>query len=241
MSLQTAIAELAPPAWEPPATPLVAGCFVCFPRGGHGPGAAGDPAVAAAAALLGNRIVATQVVHGTAGAAYTPGLLALREGRLLAAGVAGLDPEPDVILLDATGRDHPRRGGLATHLGWALDLPTIGVTHRPLLAEGAWPADVPGATSPLRIGQDLVAHWLRTRTGTRPLAVHAGWRTTAATACEVVRPLCRVRTPEPLREARRLARMGRSALAVGQMVDGSAHTAMRGCRCDDRPPRRRDL
>jgi len=215
VALQTAVAEFTPRPWDPKATPLVAGCFVCFPRGGHGPGAAGDPAVAASAALLNGRIVATYAVHGTAGAPYAPGLLALREGALLAVAVDCLDPKPDVVLLDATGRDHPRRAGLATHLGWALDLPTIGVTHRPLLASGGWPADVAGAVSPLRIGNEVVGYWLRTRTGVRPLAVHAAWRTTAEAACDVMRPLCRMRTPEPIRQARRIARTERSARPSG--------------------------
>ena len=213
--LQTAIAERSPPAWEPPAAPRVAGCFVCFPRGEHGPGAAGDPAVAAAVVLQGGRVVGTRIVHGAAGAAYTPGLLALREGPLLASAVDSLEPRPDVVLVDATGRDHPRRAGLAMHLGWALEIPTIGVTHRPLLAEGAWPADTAGAASPLRIEGEVVGCWLRTRSGARPLAVHAGWRTTARTACDILRPLCHVRTPEPLRQARRLARAERSSPAVG--------------------------
>jgi deoxyribonuclease V len=150
-------------------------------------------------------------VLGAAGAAYAPGLLALREGALLAEAVERLEGRPDVVLLDATGRDHPRRAGLATHLGWALDLPTIGVTHRPLVAKGAWPADAVGAASPLRIGTEVVGSWLRTRSGARPLAVHAGWRTTVAVANDAILALCRVRTPEPLRQARRLARTARAA------------------------------
>ena len=55
-------------------------------------------------------------------------------------------------LVDTTGRDHPRRAGLATSLGAVLDLPTVGVTHRPLLAAGDWPDDRRGATAPLRVG-----------------------------------------------------------------------------------------
>ncbi|HSD03229.1 MAG TPA: endonuclease V, partial [Gaiellales bacterium] len=104
VALQTAIAALTPPVWEPPAAPLVGGCFVCFPRGGHGPGAAGDPAMAAAAVLRGGRVVASHIAHGEAGAAYAPGFLALREGPLLAAPVDELDARPDVLLVDATGR-----------------------------------------------------------------------------------------------------------------------------------------
>jgi deoxyribonuclease V len=57
---------------------------------------------------------------------------------------------------------------------------------------------------------DLVGYWLRTRAGTRPLAVHAAWRTDPATASEVVLAACRTRTPEPLRQARRRAREARA-------------------------------
>jgi deoxyribonuclease V len=217
--LQSAIAGLKPPVWDPPAKPLVAGCFVCFPRGKRGAGAAGDPAVTAAVATQDGRIVATRVVPGVAGAAYAPGVLALRQGALLAEAVEGLEQRPDVVLLDATGRDHPRRAGLATHLGWALDLPTIGVTHRPLIAQGAWPDDAPGAASPLRIDAEVVGCWLRTRSGARPLAIHAGWRTTVPVARIVVQSLCRVRTPEPLRHARRLARTARAAGMDGAAGD----------------------
>jgi deoxyribonuclease V len=63
-----------------------------------------------------------------------PGLLALREGPALAAAVAALRTRPDVLLVDASGADHPRRAGLTVHLGWALDLPTVGVTNRPIRA-----------------------------------------------------------------------------------------------------------
>src|SRR4029453_17576075 len=86
---------------------------------------------------------------GRAGPPYEPGLLALREGALLEGAVRALGHPPDVLLVDATGRDHPRRAGLALHLGAMLELPTIGVTHRLLAAEGGWPADERGARSPL--------------------------------------------------------------------------------------------
>src|SRR5215213_9415335 len=57
----------------------------------------------------------------------------------------------------------PRRAGLAFHLGAVLGLPTVGVTTRPLVAGGAWPADQRGATAPLRLGGELVGCWVRTR------------------------------------------------------------------------------
>jgi deoxyribonuclease V len=154
------------------------------------------------------------VVEGAAGAAYEPGLLALREGPVLEAAVRALTVGPDVLLVDATGRDHPRRAGLALHLGAILDQPSAGVTHRPLLATGAWPADERGARSPLRLEGELVGFWLRTRAGTRPLAVHAGWRVDAEEAVELVLASTRrPRTPEPLRAARRAARRARAGAA----------------------------
>jgi deoxyribonuclease V len=116
-----------------------------------------------------------------------------------------------VLLADATGRDHPRGAGLATALGAVLDLPTVGVTHRPLVAGGEWPDDRRGATAPLRIGDETVGCWLRTRTRARPLAVHPAWRTDLDAAIEVVLGATRrVRTPEPLRTARTAARRERS-------------------------------
>jgi deoxyribonuclease V len=137
-------------------------------------------------------------------------LLALREGPLLEAAVRALAEPFDVLLVNATGRDHPRRAGLAVHLGAVLELPTVGVTHRPLLATGAWPGDTRGSTAPLELDGELVGHWVRTRAGTRPLAVHAAWRTDPELATRLVLDQCRTRTPEPLRQARRVARRARS-------------------------------
>jgi deoxyribonuclease V len=185
----------------------VGGCFVCSERAKRGRGSAGDRVWAAAA--VGDAIA---TVRGEAGAPYEAGLLALREGRALETAVRRLGRPVDVLLLDATGRDHPRRAGLAVHLGAVLDVPTVGVTHRPLLADGAWPDDSRGARSPLTVDGDLVGYWVRTRPGTRPLAVHAGWRTDADTAVEIVlAALGRYRAPEPLRNARRAAREARAA------------------------------
>jgi deoxyribonuclease V len=146
---------------------------------------------------------------GMAAAPYVAGLLALRSGQLLAEAVRALSTRPDILLIDATGYDHPRRAGLARHIGAMLDVPTAGVTHRPLLAAGSWPAAEAGAVSPLSLDGELVGYWTRTRAGCRPLAVHAGWRTDASTAVRVVMAVSRHRTPTPLREARRLARTAR--------------------------------
>jgi deoxyribonuclease V len=202
-----------PEPWCLTGTPAApGGCFVCFGRGKAGPGARGDPGWAGAAILRGAGDVITVASTGEAGAPYVPGLLVRREGLLLEAAVRALPELPDVLLVDATGRDHPRKAGLALHLGAVLDVPTVGVTHRPLLAEGEWPADERGARSPLVLEGEVVGHWVRTRPGTRPLACHAAWRTDPDTAAELVLALTgQRRTPEPLRQARTAARRARAA------------------------------
>jgi deoxyribonuclease V len=202
---QLRLGALEPEPWRLDRNARIGGVFVCFARGQSGAGEAGDPAWPAAS--VGSR---SAVAPGRAGAPYEPGLLALREGPLLEGAVRGLGEAPDVLLVDATGRDHPRRAGLAFHLGAVLELPTVGVTHRPLAAEGDWPPDVRGARSPLLLAGELVGYWLRTKAGTRPLAVHAAWRTDPETAVEIVLATCGMRTPEPLRRARRRAREARA-------------------------------
>jgi len=204
---QLDLARAAPSPWRPVREPLVGGCFVCFARGKTGAGAAGDPGWAGAALADGR----TAVVAGPAGAPYEAGLLALREGPLFERAVRALAERPEVLIVNATGRDHPRRAGLALHLGARLDVPTIGVTHRLLMASGEWPADERGGRSPIMLDGETVGAWLRTRPGTRPLAVHPGWRTDVDTGVELVLATTgQRRTPEPLRLARSAARTARA-------------------------------
>lgn len=211
ISEQEELARATPPPWHWTADAAVAGCFVCFVRGKAGPGQVGDPGWAGAALFRDDEIGASAVVTGAAGAAYQPGLLALREGSLLEAAVLGLVETPELLLVNATGRDHPRRAGLALHLGAVLDVPTVGITHRLLVAEGDWPADERGATSPFRVEDEPAGYWLRSRQGTRPLAVNAAWRTDAETAVAAATAIMgTTRTLPPLREARRLARTARA-------------------------------
>jgi deoxyribonuclease V len=192
-------------------TARIGGCWVCFPRGLAGAGTDHDPAWSAAVRMFGGRVVERRIINGFATAPYMPGLMALRLGPLMERTVRALSGDLDVLLLDATAGDHPRRAGLALHLGAELDVPTIGVTHRPLVASGSWPDDHRGATSLLRIDGAVVGCWQRTQPGIRPLAVHPGWRMDLETAVAVITMLTRRRrTPEPLRRARQLARRARS-------------------------------
>jgi deoxyribonuclease V len=92
-----------------------------------------------------------------------------------------------------------------------LGVPTVGVTHRPLLAESDWPASPKGESAPLVLDGEQVGAWVRRRAGVRPVAAHPAWRTDIDTAFAVVlRTGGSHRTPEPLRRARRLARLART-------------------------------
>lgn len=201
--MQPALAAASPEPWEAGDAGEVGGCFVCF--------ASDDRGWAAAAVVAGGRLRRSALAAGMAGGPYLPGMLILREGALLETAVRSLVRPPEVLLVNAAGRDHPRRAGLALHLGALLGLPTVGVTNRPLLAAGPQPGLDRGANAPLRLDGEVVGAWVRTRPGTRPLAVHAAWRTDPATAIAVVMTVVgTARTPEPLRHARRLAREARA-------------------------------
>lgn len=205
--LATAAARQPLHRWDP-AAPL-GGCFVCFD--------AGDRPFAGAAVLAADHrlIAATSATAAPVTAPYVPGLLALRELPILVAVMAELEPRPPLLLVNATGRDHPRRAGLALHLGAVLDLPTIGVTHRPLLAADTpprWDIAGRGATEPIVVDGEAVADWVVTRTGCRAVVAHPGWCTDRATARAVVVAATgsKSRTPEPIRVARQSARTARA-------------------------------
>jgi deoxyribonuclease V len=157
-------------------------------------------------------VEAAAVVSDRVPAAYTAGLLALREGPILAAAISRLGRSADVFLVDATGLDHPRSAGLALHLGAVTGLPTVGVTRRPLLARGALPPKVRGATAPVQLDGRTVGCWVCTRSGARPVVAHAAWRTGPDTAAAVTLMASTeaARTPVPLQEARRVAREART-------------------------------
>jgi deoxyribonuclease V len=201
-----------PPAPELlPSDLLVAGVYVTYPSGAGGPGAAGEPLWAAAILMQGEEVLAEALERGLTGGPYVAGLLALRCGTLLERAVRALPQRPDLLVVDATGRDHPRRAGLALHLGAVLDVPSVGFTNRVLLAEAAPVDDRRGAASPLLLEGELVGYAVRMAGGVNPLHAHAAWRTTPDLARRAALSLTsRRRTPEPLRRARTLARVARA-------------------------------
>jgi deoxyribonuclease V len=171
----------------------------------------GEQVWAAAVVVRDARSLAEAVVAGRAGGDYRPGYLALREGPVLERAVRALGLQPDVVLVNASGLDHPRAAGLAVHLGAVLGVPTVGVTDRPLLARAIEPGPERGEATPLICEDRVVGVVVRTRRASRPVCVHAAWRTDPEIAREVVLSVSGpARTPEPLRLARRLARIERA-------------------------------
>jgi deoxyribonuclease V len=142
---------------------------------------------------------------------YIPGLLGFRELPALLKAFAGLRHVPHAVLCDGHGRAHPRRFGLASHLGVLLDLPAIGCAKSRLIGTYAEPGPTRGAHTPLRDQGEVIGAVLRTRDRIRPLYVSVGHRVTLPDAVWVVLQCGRgYRIPEPLRQAditvRRLAR-----------------------------------
>ena len=148
---------------------------------------------------------------------YVPGLLSFREVPALLEAVGRLGQTPDLVFCDGHGYAHPRRFGLACHLGLWLDLPAVGVAKSRLTGRHAEPGPAKGdfawllADGPLRPGERIGAV-LRTRERTRPVYVSAGHRVSLRTALALVLACTtRYRLPEPVRLADALSKAGRAA------------------------------
>jgi deoxyribonuclease V len=105
---------------------------------------------------------------------YVPGLLSFREAPAVIAAFDGLEHEPDVLLCDGQGIAHPRRMGLAAHIGLYLGIPTIGCAKSWLCGQFQEPDRERGKWSPLTDGADTIGAVVRTRTGVKPLFVSPG-------------------------------------------------------------------
>nr|AMP54130.1 endonuclease V [uncultured bacterium]AMP56265.1 endonuclease V [uncultured bacterium]AMP56318.1 endonuclease V [uncultured bacterium] len=139
---------------------------------------------------------------------YIPGLLSFREVPAALAAFEGLAALPDLVMVDGQGIAHPRRLGVASHLGLWLDLPTIGVAKSRLCGRHGEPGPERGDWTPLIDGPDdeLIGAVLRSRVGVKPLFVSPGHRVSLPTALAwVVACLGRTRLPEPTKLADRLA------------------------------------
>jgi len=148
------------------------------------------------------RVVETQVVDGKVDFPYVPGLLSFREAPLTLAAFERLDITPDLVLFDGQGIAHPRRLGLASHLGLSLDTPTIGCAKSLLCGRHEVPGDEPGSYAEIRDGGEIIGAALRTKPGVKPVYVSIGHKLSLESAIYWVLKCCRgYRLPEPARLA----------------------------------------
>ena len=144
---------------------------------------------------------------------YVPGLLSFREAPAVLAAYADLTVEPDVILCDGQGYAHPRRFGLASHLGVILERPTIGCAKSRLIGEYEEPERAFGDNTPLVDRGEVVGAAVRTRPRHKPLFVSPGHKISVETAVEITLACCRngAFLPEPTRLAHQLVTQERRA------------------------------
>lgn len=137
---------------------------------------------------------------------YVPGLLAFREGPVVLAALEKLTRRPDVLILDAHGLAHPRRMGLATHLGVILDLPSVGCAKSRLCGEYSEPGPEKGSWTRLCDEDEIIGAVVRTRDNIRPVFVSVGHRVDLETAVSLVLGCAPTyRLPETTRWAHRVA------------------------------------
>lgn len=177
---------------------------------------------AAAAVVLsfpGLELAEVEVVTGSISFPYVPGLLSFREAPLMLEACRRLETTPDVVLVDGQGIAHPRRIGLASHLGLLLDTPAIGCAKSRLLGQHDEPGLERGSYALLMDGGEVIGAALRTKAGVRPVYVSTGHKIDLESAISLALACCRgYRLPEPSRLAH---------LAAGGNL-GKAKVALRG-------------
>jgi deoxyribonuclease V len=191
----------------------VAGLHIAYPRSSMGVVAGRASVVLLTFPDL--DLVEAHVVSRPVTFPHIADLLSFREAPIAIAALRRLRVQPDLLLTGGPGIAHPRRFGIASHLGVLLDLPAIGCASS-MHAGGATepraaaePGTQPGAAVPMRHGTDIVGAALRTRAGSRPLYVSPGHRVSVHTATSLaMRCTSGFRLPEPIRLAVRLASQG---------------------------------
>lgn len=186
---------------EPIAGPVecVAGADVSFERGS-------DDVFAAAVALDADTLEPLSVgrARGEAVFPYVPSYLSFREAPFVLEAFRELSVEPDVLVCDGHGYAHPRRFGLACHVGVWLERPTIGVAKNVLVGEHDPPDPEKGSQSPLCHEGETVGRAVRTRTDVHPVFVSVGHRSNLEDATDLAVSVApRYKIPEPIRAAHR--------------------------------------
>lgn len=141
---------------------------------------------------------------------YIPGLLSFREIPAILSALLGLSAMPDMLMVDGHGIAHPRRMGIAAHLGVFLDRPSIGVAKSRLTGKFTMPGLNKGDVNPLMAGNEQIGNVLRSRDNVNPLFISPGHRVNMQTALDItLKCLTRYRLPEPTRLADKLSKCGK--------------------------------
>ncbi len=152
-------------------------------------------------------VVDQAVTHERARFPYVPGLFAFRELPPLLTALEALRVAPELLVCDGYGLAHPRRFGLACHLGVLTGLPTIGVAKTTFVGHHDAPAPERGSWAPIHHDDDIVGRALRTQHGVKPVYVSQGHRVSLDNACaHILRLAPAYRLPEPIRQADHLSR-----------------------------------
>ena len=214
MHLQRELARRVVVAEGPSQVRYVAGADLAFLGSGRVGGTARAAVVLLSYPEL--ELVAQVVEEAPVTFPYIPGLLAFREAPALARAFARLEPAADLVLVDGHGLSHPRRFGIACHLGLLLEVPTIGCAKSRLVGEHGPVPDEAGAWTELWHEGEAVGLVVRTRAGAQPLYVSPGHRIGLEEAARWTLALCRgQRLPEPARLADLLSK-GRLAPPAAQ-------------------------
>ena len=168
------------------------------------------------------KVVEVKSVTASVEFPYVPGLLTFREAPLVLAAFEKLAVTPDLVIMDGQGIAHPRRIGLASHLGLCLGIPAIGCAKSRLIGEHEEPGFEAGSYAELRDDGEVIGVALRTKTGVKPVYVSIGHMIDLPSAIRLILECCRgYRLPEPTRLAHVAAggnlRVNLNAVASGNI------------------------
>lgn len=152
------------------------------------------------------QVIETSLAHRPTNFPYIPGFLSFREIPAVLDALEKIKTIPDIILCDGQGIAHPRRLGIASHLGLIIDMPTVGVAKSLLVGKHEELSETKGSKQPLIYKGETIGAVVRTRTGVKPLYISSGHRVSLPTAIDyVLRCTPKYRLPETTRIADKLA------------------------------------
>lgn len=162
------------------------------------------------------RVIEQVVAHEKVTFPYVPGLLAFREGPLFLKAWQQLKVSPDLVMFDGQGIAHPRRLGIASHMGLFIDLPTVGVAKSYLYGSFIEPPNVQGSYTFLYDKNEVIGAVVRTKVGNKPLFVSPGHKCDVLSALKLTLRCCvGHRLPEPTRLAHELTQKYKQTTLFG--------------------------